>query len=53
MKKTYIKPALQECAVVVDGIIATSQVRISVGSDVENATTDAASSRGEWGNLWN
>ena len=51
MKKAYIKPAAQEC-VVVDGIIATSQVRISVGGDVENATTDVGSSRGEWGNLW-
>ena len=39
--------------VIVDGIIATSQVRISVGGDVENATTDAGRNRGEWGNLWN
>ena len=53
MKKAYIKPVAQECAVIVDGIIATSQVRISVGGDVENATTDAGRNRGEWGNLWN
>lgn len=52
MKKEYMKPAVQECVAVVDEIIATSQVRITVGGDVENATTDVGSSRGEWGNLW-
>ena len=52
MKKGYVKPVVQECVVVVNEIIASSQVRITVGGDVENATTDVARNRSEWGDLW-
>ena len=53
MKSIYVKPVAQEGVVVVEEIIATSQVCIKIGGDVHNATTDAGASRGEWGNLWN
>lgn len=53
MKSKYVKPATLESVVVVEEIIATSQVAIKIGGDVNNATTDAGASRGEWGNLWN
>lgn len=52
MKNRYVKPATLESVIVIEEIIATSQVFIKVGGDVENATTDASTSRAEWGDLW-
>lgn len=51
MKNRYVKPAIVECIVVVEEVIAGSTT-IAIGSDVESATTDTGRSRGEWGDLW-
>ena len=50
--KEYMKPTVQEIEISLQGIIATSDLKISDESADKNLEVLAGERRGEWGSLW-
>lgn len=51
MKDEYVRPAMVKIELAAEEIIATSTT-MTIGNDVETATTDTQGHRGSWGDLW-